>query len=724
MKNIGSKPLRITIIACLTLMLAVLMSACLSDEDTQTRIVSVSINKDGSTIKLEASFDDAYSTAHSGETRYVIALPTADADSIANDAEPIGEIKVKKSVSLKLDLYGDDGCSRLTNAFVIAEYSNGKYVAVTDAVYINNPSAIAQSTNDVNVSGGFKGLCSDDIYSAEYLGASQILLEADIDEFLYANYGDATLKYNYDGISYYFDKDKVDELDGLVGSASNIGMRVILRTVLKYPEKTEKGGSDEEKEPISVLYCPNIRSGAAGYVPNVENRAAARYISAFYSFIASRYSGEYGTVSGYIIGENVNRYGECCNAGDADGEKYESLYAAWVRNAYMSVRSVGSNAEIYVPVGNDWRVDSTSGVIGAETFLSRFASSARKSGDYDYSVALNLGSGNDLAAVLSGTTASYSRIGASNLSDFVSLMDNASMRYKSERRGYIIDGLSLPSDVSERNKAAYFTYAYYRAASLGFDAFIYSGELTGSNYARSDMYYCYLMCGSNLGSQLSDYTQRLVNVDVPSFDDYVERTLGYEQSARLELNASVLKNKKSFPATLDSFEEGGAVYNAHAELISGKQTLRISSDASGTMGAVSSFEVDAKDIVSAGYIGITMSTDNCPRVAFVISDRNGKNVAYVGETETVNAETTYYFNISELSENVSTSDKLTVSICVLPDKNGEHRVDISGIVLYGSSGGGVQAIIIIACVVAGIAIFGALIFVLVKKRKKKINSAD
>lgn len=724
MKNIISKVLRIAAIASLVLMLAALMSACSSNESAQTKIVSVSINKDGSTVKLEASFDAEYSKTHSGETRYVLALSTAETDSIPNDATPIGEIKVKESVSLKLGLYGDDGSSRLTQAFVIAEYSNGKYVAITDAVYINNPSAIAPSTNDVGVLGGFKGLSSNDIYAAEYLGASQILLEADIDGFLHAGHSEATLKYNHDGSSYYFDREKVGELDRLVGSASDMGMRVVLRTTLKHPEKSKNNGSDGEKEPISELYCKKAASGAIGYVPNMEDRAAAEYISAFYSFLSSRYSGEYGTVSGYIIGENVNRYGEYCNAGAADSEKFESIYAAWVRNAYLTVRSCGSNAEIYVPVSNDWRVDGTDGVIGAEAFLSRLASGTRKSGDYDYSIALNLGSGSDLSAVLSGTSAGYSRIGASNLNDFVSLMDSTSMRYKSERRGYIIDGLSLSPDVSEKNRAAYFTYAYYRAASLGFDAFIYSGELTGANVARSDMYYCYLMCGSVLNSQLSDYTQRLTNVEIPSFGDYAERKLSYEQNAKLELGGSVLKNKKAFPAKLDSFEEGGAVYNAHIELKSGKQTLRISSDASDTVGAVSSFEVESKDIVSSGYVGITMSTDRCPRVALMISDGSGKHIAYVGETETVNAETTYYFDISEFSKNVSTSDKLTVSVCILPDKKGEHTVEISEIALYGSSGGGVQTAVIIACVAVGIAVFGVLIFVLVKKRKKKIDSAD
>ena len=729
MKFKTNKILLVMAVIAMAVCCALTLASCES-EDLETEIASVQIQKDKTTVKLEITLDKSYVENHSGEKLYVIALPYADAS--ARSADVIGEIKVKDKQSYKLDLYDANGFSRISSAFAVAERSDNGYVAITEPQYISNPEALASASAAAQSVSGIKGMELSDAYGQEFVGASHALVETRIDELMLTEYRKDAVKFNYEGISYFFDGDAIAALDEKISEATLLGQRVYMRTVLSHPALLELG--EYEKTPIDVLYCDGIKAGRYGYLVNLDNSEARGYVRAFYAFMASRYSGEHGLVADYIIGNKVNDYTNYCNAGKTDTEQISVMYDAWVRTAHNVLRSVNSSARVYISVNNEWITESTSATVGAKAFLSRFASNSKAAGNYDWGVSVDLGVAEDMSYLLSGEGYDYKMLGATNLSELSGLMESSDMRYASEKRSYIIDGLYLSEKMDEKNSAAYYTYAYYQASALGFDALIYSGNSTESLYSkngtRADLYYAFLMCGSDLCGQLSAYTGKIQGQDIPTLSDYVTRNVKYDQTALFEISEAVAKNKKPFPVSLDKFTVGGGAYNA--SMIATRRadgtverSLFVEADTTRGFSAISCLDVPASDIVSAGYIGITMSSKTSPRIALIISDRaSGVSRAYIGEAQTVNGEATYYFDVSDFNKETSTSSTLDVSICILPDSDEDYAsIEISDISMYGSSGNGADTVIVIVVVVAVMLICGLLIFLMVRRRKKKISYA-
>ncbi len=711
------------------LMLSVLFAVSCSDSgESVTAIGSVEINKDKTKITLKATLDESYAESHSKDKLYVMAISETNLKSSLDSATVIGELKAKKSMSLKFSLYDDNGFSRLTCGYVLAEKKGDSYIALTPPAYIQNPEILSESSSEIREPVSIKGFEQNDILDAELLGGSHIVLEASIDKLLLPSYFEDAIRYNYNGVTYFFDKEAVEELDTKVGEAETLKMRIYLRTVLSYPEN----GSG--RAPMDFLYCDKAGK-ADGYVVNMADREANRYTGAFYSFLASRYSGEYGNVSDYIIGDKVNEYNKNCNAGAATAEEFEKLYYSWVRVAHLVLSAQNANACVYVPVSNSWRAESLGGVIGSKAFLSRFAADAEKGGDYNYSLAFDLGRGEDLPALLGSETQNSSTVGVNALPDIMAFSSDPDIRFKSEQRRLIIDGLSLDASVSQKNRAAYYTYAYYTALQNGFDAFIYSSDESSLYTAegnRSDLYYSVFMCGSSLYSQLSGYTDKIKGHPDMKFSEYANEILTYNQKTEVQLPESVGKTQLDFPVSFTDFISLGSICNSQISLAKDENSAPstawlIESAQNNGFGAVST-TLSAESIISSGYIGVSASSDGVSNIALVITDGStgGKAHTYIGEAKLANASTTYYFKISDYVKELEPSKTLTLSVVVFPSDSDDASIEITDISLYGSSGAGSETIIIIAIVAAvALASVGLIAWLVIRRKKKSDeNSYD
>ena len=122
-----------------------------------------------------------------------------------------------------------------------------------------------------------------------------------------------------------------------MADADRVGMRIYFRTTL---------GKSDESSILSDVYCDGAR-GATGYLPNLADKTAARYVKAFYAFLASRYP-----VCDYIIGENVNYFSENCNAGSIEADNFVKSYVFWLRAAHLTLSSVNSTSTEYVSVND------------------------------------------------------------------------------------------------------------------------------------------------------------------------------------------------------------------------------------------------------------------------------------------------------------------------------------------------------------------------------------
>lgn len=678
------------------ILLSVAIFAACEEKEYVTGISSVEIKDD--TVTIKATLDEAYASDHSKDTVYILALDEMQPDGSLKGAEVVAEAKAKKSMSFKFSLVDGIGASRVACAFVLAEKNGEKYSALTNFAYITNPEAVAQKNEGPKSTTGIQGIVSNDPVGAAVIGAEHMIVEANMADLILEEFDPDAIRFNYENITYFYDKDEVESLDSLFSDAYMAGTRVYIRTVYVKVEKN--------KNPKQML--PDLSSGEG-----------VRLTRAFYAFLASRYS-----AADYIIGDRVNKYGEYSYNDALEAEEFERMYSFWARIANNVLKSVNSSAKVYIPVDNSWKSDGQNGVIGAQAFLSHFASSAKACGDYNYAVAINLGDGDDLTALLKDEGYNYSKLGAINLSEFSDFIDKSEMRYKSEKRDMIIDGLDLSSVKDSKNSAAYYTLAYYTAAENGFDAFVYSGELYGRAYSRGALYFAYMMCGSSMNAQLADYTDRLVGAYVPSFEEHITNNLTYVQTAVTDIKSQIEKQKKDFPVALSDFAVVGDVSNYQGILDENGVSWLLEADLESSYGGIMTTNIPAKDIVSSGYIGVTLdSADN--RTLCVLlknEDAGAQTYSFVGECRTLGGKNTYYFDISDFTEGVEASDEITLAVCFVPDGDDGASAEIVDISLYGVSASDTETTIIIIVVVVILAALIGLIVLLVVKRKKKASA--
>ena len=695
-----SRLLTVVLLICLSLTLIFALSSC-SNENATTEIASVTIKKDKQNVILKGTLDSVYAENHSGEKLYVLALPTADTSFIPADVDVVGEVKVKSNVKLSFSLTDGNGFSRLAKAFVIAEKTDFSYAPITNAMYIQNPEMLADKKSDAPEVSDIKGICGEDVYDAYLAGAGRMLFNVEMSAFMLDGHAVDAIKFNKDGVSYFFDGARVAELDSKIKSANELGMRVYLRTFIGI--ETIDGfivGSPEDA------------------IPDVSNEKIARRLQVFYCFLAERYSGEYGQVSDYIIGRNGNRVLL------ETEEAQEAGYQAWVRAAHLALRSVDSNARVYVSVSNKWR-NSGDKTIGAKSFLAHFAEQAKLCGDYDWSLALDLGRGDDLPSLLATDAYDYSNIGVDNMGEIVDLLNTADMRYQSEKRDFIIDSLALPTTMNESNRATYYICAYYKAAELGAQAFIYNDAdqpLVDKESNKNALYYMFMLCGTNKTEQLTEYTRKVDGFTNEDMQKHVFKSLTFLQNAKFEISDDDAKRNSAFPVSFAEFKEND-ITRAQLTLIkisngSYDRHLDVYALTGKGVGAVSAYEISAKEIMKAKYLGVTASSEHEPTLSLAITTSDGKT-AYAAQAKLVNGESECFFDLSDIARNVNEADKLTVSLCLVSDDEASAAT-FTDMTLYGKSGmGGETVIMIVVVAVVAIGLIGAIVALAAKRKKKQ-----
>jgi hypothetical protein len=303
------------------------------------------------------------------------------------------------------------------------------------------------------------------------------------------------------------------------------------------------------------------------------------------------------------------------------------------------------------------------------------------------------------------------------------------MLYGAVKRNIIIDSLSLSTEISEPNRAAYYTYTYYKAAEAGFDAFIYSAtnencDIFDSDGNIRDLFSAATICGTQNYNELYAYLGKLQGAAIPNLADYVMTIRYEEENIPCEISQSIMRNKKKFAHTVCDMIPAGSVIDASAHKIKGasgeKQThLTLVSDLSGTTAALLLCNVYGKDIIESGYVGINMYVPIASDVELVINRTEGDgSIIYIGKAEVGSVEKTYFFNISSFVDDIKASDKFSLSVRI-PEyaENRESTLTVSDVALYGSSGNGRVMVITVTVAALSTLAICALLFLLTKRRK-------
>lgn len=748
------KTVRLLSLVILFTAMLCLISCSGEDEPASTEILSVEIDKKGESIEIKATLDNEYTEGHKREKIYLIELETTSVASRLGGAVPLDYTTVKEKIEFEIPLY-EGGRSRLCSSFVIAEYSEGDestpaaYVPITAAAYIENPEVLAKNSASIKDPASIKGLSPDDTNMAAHLGVSHALYEVRIDEILLEDYAPGAITHNFGGETFFFDSVQTAKLDKSIKTATDNGMRVYLRFVLGMPESDEDGKLPGE--PISSLYCPDAELGKEGYMINMTDKSAVRYVNAVFDFFAQRYAtsdGRYGCAADFIIGKSVNDRTNYNNAGQWQTDLYESCYNSLVRTAHNVLRSYCSEGQVYVPVNELWRAEESSTLTGSKTFLNRFLINAKAGLDYGWGVAADLGCEENVWATASEA---YNDISVKSLHELTSLFSTDDYLYGSTSRRIIVSDFSI-SAASPLEAEAY-AYAYYTVAdSSDVSAFIYSAHksngtskgLVDETGSKTAMYDVFAVCGTSLAdsSTLSaaNMGETWNHISAAVASESLQTALLTQSSGTSTLDSSRLRSEKAlydFSTGNDFgfFADGGTEYCALVKktTVDGEiSALRIVPSASieNTTGhsdetaVIRKTDIRASELKSSGYIGIKCGSDMAgQKVIVTITDddlRDSKTAVFKGEAVVSNDMQNIYFDISDFSRRISSSNDLTLSIYI-ENESDPAPITLYGIYLYGSSGSGAGSVVTTVIVTVIILAFIAILFFLVIRRKRNYS---
>ena len=379
--------------------------------------------------------------------------------------------------------------------FLIAIKKNNKYYPISNAIYITNSGEIAKSKLPYQDANSKKGLLIDMnmISDAFELGVKHAIVNFNLDQIL----GEG-IDYTYEGKTYHFNKNAIATYDTTVSTFSNKSMQVTAVVVNSW--------NNTHKE----LMYPNVvkNNTAIYYGFNAKTKEGVETTRAIASFLAERYSGDnynYGRVSNWVIGNEINNNENWNYMGPMDVEKYSKEFARSFRVFYTAIKAKSKNARLFFSVDYDWNYPKANKLkYRAKQVIDLISENINTEGNIDWNLAyhpypLPLTSANFWDDVNTGqikqdeTTAI---INFANLHVLTDYLKGANFRDTSGKVRRVIlseQGFTSKSPDKAEDKdlqAAAFAYAYYIADSDPYiDSFILSRQVDHPVETRDSLYF-------------------------------------------------------------------------------------------------------------------------------------------------------------------------------------------------------------------------------------------
>ena len=272
---------------------------------------------------------------------------------------------------------GEEEDTRLYSRFVTAVRVGDSYRAISGPIYITNPEVVADYTKEYPNAMSKKGLLIelDMIQDAMSLGVKHTTINIPYHHMIGGN-----LEYKYNGKTYHFNEELIASYDKMVSTFSN--KSIVVTAILlngwndAYPELHEAGLENT--------------STANYYGFNVSTKEGYETTRALLSFMAERYSGEnsdYGRISNWIIGNEVNNNKDWNYVGPMDIQSYTKLYEKAFRVAYTAIKSQSKNARVFFSTDYEWNKTNTNLRYAAKDFVDLFNAGICAEGNIDWGLA-------------------------------------------------------------------------------------------------------------------------------------------------------------------------------------------------------------------------------------------------------------------------------------------------------------------------------------------------
>lgn len=333
---------------------------------------------DGNQIKVTGSAQHTEDGVADDGKYYLFSLMPYQ-DSIGTRTDYVASSGKADSFSFTLPFDKKQDEDPLFARYVVAVNKNGTYESISNEAYVTNPEITSDYQAAFPEARTKKGLnielsMLDDAMS---LGVKHTAINISVREFLEPN---GALEYTYNGKVYRFNKKRVEEYDKTIRMFSNKGI-IITGIILN-------GWNTADPE---LLY-PGVKETGTSqyYMFNTSTPEGFETCRAVMAFLAERYNGsnsDYGQVSNWIIGNEINNQAIWNYAGPMPLEEYVKIYERMFRVMYASIRSENANARVYFSTDYNWVQKNGDTSYGARDLIDCFNNQVKKGGQMDWNLA-------------------------------------------------------------------------------------------------------------------------------------------------------------------------------------------------------------------------------------------------------------------------------------------------------------------------------------------------
>ena len=228
------------------------------------------------------------------------------------------------------------------------------------------------------------------------LGLRQSLCNVNLPAMMTTRADADVIPFDHDGRTYYFLKDRVEELDESLSGMAKQGLIVTL-ILLNSPRLF---GSTGEEALLKDCLHPNYDwNSPDAYISafNMRTEVGQGYFRAFVEFLAQRYcraDGKYGRAVGAIVSNEVNSQYVWGNAGEMPVADYAREYSMAMRQAWLCGRKHCAHFRVYASFDQHWCRDVHNPLFPlryypARDVIDHLAEIGQAGGDFPWCVAFH-----------------------------------------------------------------------------------------------------------------------------------------------------------------------------------------------------------------------------------------------------------------------------------------------------------------------------------------------
>lgn len=274
---------------------------------------------------------------------------------------------------------------RLYSRWVVAAFSQEGYTLLSAARYADQVEAMhdipcevvrnKKGIGGINLNGHQSDVDSFDIGSVTiniWLG------------FVSVNPGEDVIPHQYNGRTYYMDRQQIEKYDRTLRFTSSRNL-IVSAIILIMPQR---GMSDTETG--GLLEHPDFNAAGIYSMPDMTNLESLNVYAAAIDFLSSRYmqpGNPYGRIHHWIAHNEVDAGWVWTNAGIKTPLRFMDIYLKSMRLLYYTGRKYDPNCEVFITLTHYWQARHNEYCYPSARLLEILLDYTEREGDFKWGVA-------------------------------------------------------------------------------------------------------------------------------------------------------------------------------------------------------------------------------------------------------------------------------------------------------------------------------------------------